>query len=425
MEQCICTESGIPVYSYLNPSLHSFCLCMYVKAGSMYEAEKENGITHFFEHIAIRNIDRLMEGGLYPLLDRLGLTLSGATYKEFVQFSVNGAAAHWKEGVEIFLRLLEPLCLSEQEIDIERKRVKAEIRECDKPKSLERRTERAVWKGTSLENSIAGKTEGLEKIGKEALERFRERFFTKENLFFYVTGQCGTTGLTFLREQLERKPFFSGGIPRKNVAPVPKPFFHRKGEPDVVSGRETEVSISFDVDTSRYTNAAMCLFFDSLFTGDYCPVYQELSEKTGYIYSYDNQFERYKNLGSLQLSYEVAPGKLLKAFARTMEIFRQVKRNPGSLDYVRAIYLDNGDMALDDADDFNWNRAYDCHILEEDYPDVEAKKEAFRQVTEADMANMAGDIFRTENMTVVIKGRKKKLPVKKLKRLMKTLDETI
>ena len=317
------------------------------------------------------------------------------------------------------------ICLSEQEIDIERKRVKAEIRECDKPKSLERKTETAVWKGSSLKNSIAGKAKGLEKIGKEALSKFREQFLTKENLFFYVTGQCGNTGLEFLKKELEKRQFFSGGALRDNMAPVPKVFFHRTGEPVVVSGEETEVSVSFDVDTSRYTGAAMCLFFDSLFTGDYCPVYQELSEKTGYIYSYGNQFERYKNVGSLQLNYEVTPGKLLKAFARTMEVCRQAKGNPGSLDYVRAIYLDNGDMALDDADEFNWNRAYDCHILDEAYPDIEAKKAAFRQVEENDMAKMAEDIFRVENMTVVIKGNKKKLPVKKIKRLMKTLNEKI
>ena len=52
-EQCVITESGIPVYSYVNPYLHSFCLCLYVKAGAIYESESENGITHFFEHLAI------------------------------------------------------------------------------------------------------------------------------------------------------------------------------------------------------------------------------------------------------------------------------------------------------------------------------------------------------------------------------------
>ena len=74
MEKRIDTISGIPVYSYLNPHLHKFCLCMYVKGGSMYERKTENGISHFFEHVVIRNINVLMEGGLYQVLDRLGLS---------------------------------------------------------------------------------------------------------------------------------------------------------------------------------------------------------------------------------------------------------------------------------------------------------------------------------------------------------------
>ena len=158
-----------------------------------------------------------------------------------------------------------------------------------------------------------------------------------------------------------------------------------------------------------------------MFTGDYCPVYQELSEKTGYIYSYDDQFERYKNIGSLQLCYQVAPGKLLKAFEKTMDIFLDLKKKTGTLEYVRAIYLDNAELALDDDNDFNWNRAYDCHILDEAYPDLEAKKQAFKEVTEEDMAKMAREIFRTKNLTVVIKGNKKLIPERKIRKQMKRL----
>ena len=127
MEQCVLTKANVPVYACLNPHLHSFCLCLYVKAGPLYEGEGENGITHLFEHAVIRNMDRRMNGGLYPLLDRLGLSLGGATYKEFVQFSMSGAPVHWREAVEIFMGLLEPLCLSEREVSIEKKRVEAEI----------------------------------------------------------------------------------------------------------------------------------------------------------------------------------------------------------------------------------------------------------------------------------------------------------
>lgn len=425
MEQCIWTKSKVPVYSYLNPHLHSFCLCMYIKSGSMYEEKNENGITHFYEHAVIRNVNSLMEGKLYQILDKFGLSLNGATYKEFVQFSINGAAVHWKEAVDIFLNLLKPLVLSEEELSTERKRIKAEIRECDREDSLEARTEQAVWKGTSLTQTITGKKKTLDTIGLPELNDFRRHFFTSENMFFYVTGNCIENGLDYLCNKINEEEINTIDIKRMNLAPVPKRFFGRKSVPVVEDGKKTELSISFDIDTSRYSDAMLCLFYDLLFVGDYCHIYQELSEKTGYIYSYEDHFERYKNVGVMTLQYEVAPGMLLKVFEKTMDIFLKMKDTPGSLDYVRAIYVDNGDMSLDDADDFNWNRAYDCHILDENYPDIEAKKSAFKKVTEEDMARMAREIFLTSNITVVVKGRKKKIKKKKLEEQMKRLGVLI
>ncbi len=421
MEQCIYTKDGIPVYSYLNPHLHSFSLCLYVKAGPLYEAEEENGMAHLLEHAVIRSVDRRMEGGLYPLLDRLGLSLGGATYKEFVQFYVSGAVRHWKEAVDIFVRLLDPLSLSAKELDVEKKRVEAEIREYGGRKTLEARTEREVWKGTSLMRPITGTKKRLKTYGLAELERFREGFLARENLFFYVTGRCGEEGISYLKEQLDKREFGRSGEVRKNMAPVPEVFFHRTGKPVAAKGDDTEVAIAFDVDTSRYSDAQLSLFFDMIFTGDNCPFYQEMSEKTGYIYSYGEQFERYRNIGSLQVSYQVSPGKLLASFKKAVDIFEELKKKPGDLSYVRSIYLDNGELQLDDAAELNWNRAYDCHILEEPYGDIEARKEAFRQVTEEQMRQMAREIFRTGNMTVIVRGRKKQIPKKKLAAQMERL----
>ena len=54
-----------------------------------------------------------------------------------------------------------------------------------------------------------------------------------------------------------------------------------------------------------------------------------------------------------------------------------------------------------------------------DYPDIEAKKEEFLRVTEEQMSEMAREIFRPENRTVIVRGDLKHLPKKKLRRLLK------
>ena len=79
-------KNGIPVYSFTNEKSHSFYISMFLKAGCMYEREDESGITHFLEHVVIRNINKLMDGRLYRELDKYGLEFNASTYSEMVQF---------------------------------------------------------------------------------------------------------------------------------------------------------------------------------------------------------------------------------------------------------------------------------------------------------------------------------------------------
>ena len=42
-EITLLSENGIPVYFSPNPALHSFCLSLYVRGGSLFEAPAESG----------------------------------------------------------------------------------------------------------------------------------------------------------------------------------------------------------------------------------------------------------------------------------------------------------------------------------------------------------------------------------------------
>ena len=65
MEKKITAKNGIEIYSYKNPSLNCFYISIFLRAGSMYESERDAGITHFLEHIAIRNVNARMGSTLF------------------------------------------------------------------------------------------------------------------------------------------------------------------------------------------------------------------------------------------------------------------------------------------------------------------------------------------------------------------------
>ena len=108
MEREHITPQGVSVFHDKNENIHSFCLCLYVRAGSLFETKENNGISHFFEHIVFKNIHYQMGENLYQTLDRCGLDFNASTYEEFIQFIITGAPAHFEEAAEILTGIFEP-----------------------------------------------------------------------------------------------------------------------------------------------------------------------------------------------------------------------------------------------------------------------------------------------------------------------------
>ena len=181
-ETKLVTKNGVSIYAYKNPSLHSFQISLFVKAGCMYEKPEECGITHFLEHAAIRNVNRIYEMRLYRMLDEYGLEFNASTYSEMVNFFVSGASKNFTRGIPVIASLLDPLGLSRQEIDAERRRIKAEIRESDDKGSLTSFTNNVVFGGTSLACPIVGTNRAVDRITQRRLEEYRKSVFTAENM---------------------------------------------------------------------------------------------------------------------------------------------------------------------------------------------------------------------------------------------------
>ena len=170
MEEKRIAENGMEIYGYRNPSLHGFFISLFLRAGCMYETEENSGITHFLEHILVRNVNKSIGGNLYRELDRHGLEYNASTFSEMVQFYVSGAMKNFSLGADLLLKLLCPITLSSAEIDSERKRIKAEIRESDDKNALSSFSNEKVYSGTSLSRPITGTNKSVDRIGKMRLE---------------------------------------------------------------------------------------------------------------------------------------------------------------------------------------------------------------------------------------------------------------
>lgn len=424
MEKCYVTDNDVKIFHYPGNHLHGFCISLYLGGGSVYEDEDTNGVSHFLEHVIIRNINHLMDGELYKYLDRLGLMFNACTYKEFVQFEITGAAANFKKAVDVFVKIFENIDLPASEINIERKRIKAEIREDDEKSTLGYFSNRIVWEGTRAAQMITGCSSKLDRMGKKILQETHEDLIASDNMFFYVTGRAGEEEIDYLKTAVEGYRLESRKLGRDNTVSVPNGFGKRCGRVAIKKSSDTVVRFSFDLDTNEYSQAAHMLLYDILFECENSKIHQALSEQSGFIYSFDSGMEQYRNIGNLYLQYEVQPSKLTDSVEIVTRLLRELKCGiTDELDYVRAAYTDNSEIILDHASNLNWTQAYECHILGRTDTEPEKRKHEYENVTAETVSRLAREIFTADNMVVTVKGKKTRGLEKQIKDIIMTIDQ--
>lgn len=418
VEKRIVAKNGIPIYSIINENSHGFFVSMFLKAGCMYEREDESGITHFLEHAAIRNVNRLMNYRLYHELDKCGMEFNASTYSEMVQFYISGATMHFATAAEMISRLLGPIVLDRGEIDAERDRIKAEIREVDDKRTLAFIAGEKVWEGTALARPITGTLGSVSKISLSKLEAYRKRIFNKDNIFFYVTGNVNNDNLSYL-SQLIGEYIVDGCEIHRNVAPMSNAFSKREKGINIKNADFTKIRYSFDVDMSRVTCAELDLLYDAVLGGYSSDFFIELSERRGLFYDLGGTVERYRNAGVFSFSYELKESKLYEAAEKTAELLRVYRARAIDPDRcMRAGYVDNAYMLFDDPRELCFTFAYDNHILGLGYCGIEDRRSTYAGITPERLREVADIVFRPENMTVALKGNKKRIDLSKLEKII-------
>lgn len=422
MERKYQTKNGIDIYTYPNENLNGFYISLFLKGGSMYEDEKYSGITHFLEHLSIRNINSRMGGELYRLLDLYGLEFNASTYPEMVQFYISGAKEHFARAVNIICMLFSPLTLTGSEIDTERLRIKAELREGDVKNSLAEFTSDILYPDTTLRLPILGTNASLDRISAKRLNLLHQTLFSRENLFFYLTGAVDDNAVGILAREIE-----GYSIPhaqkRENLAPVSKFFGNRNAAVHVKNADYTLLRFSFDMDMTKVSEAESDLLYDILFTGYNSRFFMEMSEKRGICYDITGGLDRYLNIGSLYFTCEVKREQLVEAVRLSVGILREMKQTLLKKEQIiSAPYVDNAYLLYDDIRELNFTFAYDCHILNSDYSSLEDRCLAYASVTPERIRDISRLIFTADNCTLTLKGTKKKIPVDVLHEILLSID---
>ncbi len=183
-------SNGIRVVAEYMDYAKSVSAGIWVYAGSSMETARNNGVSHFIEHLLFKGTKKRTAKEIARCMDMVGGRLNAVTAKEYTCYYTKTLPEHLEMSLELLSDMLNNSNFAQGDIDVERKVILEEISMCeDDPEELIYDIVcGAMWQGEPLGMNVTGSAQSVEGItGDEILEYFNKRYVA-ENMVISLAG---------------------------------------------------------------------------------------------------------------------------------------------------------------------------------------------------------------------------------------------
>ncbi len=190
----------ILVEKHANPMI----ACMvYVNAGSKYEADSNNGVTHFLEHLLFDGTKTKSRTDITEGIKSKGGYINAFTQKELTCYMVLMPKEFIENGLDVLSDMLFNSIFPDTELAKERKIVIEEIKkdEDNIDYQVEKFFDAEVYKGTSYARPVLGNENTISTISKEEIIKYYNTYYEPSNMIALVIGDFQTEEMKKLLEK--------------------------------------------------------------------------------------------------------------------------------------------------------------------------------------------------------------------------------
>jgi predicted Zn-dependent peptidase len=319
------------------PRARTAAAFVHLRVGSRYESGKDNGISHFLEHMLHRGTTNHPSAHEQALaFERIGATLSAATYADHGVLSVAVPPA----SLEQVLELLAEVCRAPlfDAIDVERGIVREEILE-----SLDARGRRTApddllrelaFPSHPLGYPITGTLKTLARFDRALLRRCHRRHYTSE-LVVTVAGRFSSAAVA----RTVAKHF---RLPAARTLPVTPPRFVRGPTVHHVRDASSQTALRFGFRAPGLKDAnetATELLLRVIDDGTSTRLYHRLCDERGLCYDVSALYEAHEDVGLFEIAADSSHGNAVKVAEEIVALCRELKEqgpSPEELAKARA-----------------------------------------------------------------------------------------
>lgn len=290
-------KNGIRLVYEKIPFAKTVSVGIWVRAGSMYETKRENGISHFIEHMLFKGTKNRSAYKIAEEMDFVGGHMNAYTSRECTCYYSKTLSDSLELSVDMLSDMYYNSLFSPEDIEVERKVIIEEINMYeDSPEdvAIDSLTE-FIWENNPLGYQIAGTEESVGGITREMMLDYMERRYTPLNTVISVAGSFDENVLVELCEK-----YFSKEKSSVEESVAPPEFFpgRKEREKDI---EQTHLSIAYPgIKLSDDRIYEITLLNNILGASMSSRLFQSVREKHGLcysIYSYTASFPQAGMIG--------------------------------------------------------------------------------------------------------------------------------
>ncbi|OGH20455.1 MAG: hypothetical protein A3D74_00235 [Candidatus Levybacteria bacterium RIFCSPHIGHO2_02_FULL_37_13] len=317
--------NGLRILTIPMPSFESVTVLVMVNAGSRFETKRNNGISHFLEHMAFKGTKKRPSAiEISSLIDGIGGEFNAFTGKETTGFYIKSSSNHLDLSLDVLSDMLNNSLLNPKEIDKERGVILEEINlyEDTPARKIGDIYERLLYGDTPMGWDIAGEKDVIKKIQKEDFLSYMKSLYSADNITVVVAGGINSKKATELIEKYFGKMSKFATLRYKKVVEdqkKPKVFLKQK------KTEQAHIMIGFrTVPLEHKDHYALSVLSAVLGGGMSSRLFHEVREKRGLAYYVRTSSDHYTDCGSLVSTAGVDPKRVEEAVAVIVEQYHGI-----------------------------------------------------------------------------------------------------
>jgi predicted Zn-dependent peptidase len=387
-------DNGIRVITHDLPHLETVSLGIWVRAGARDEAEAQNGIAHFLEHMAFKGTHKRSAMQIAQDIENVGGDINASTSMETTGYYARVLKEDWRLGLDILSDILTDPVFDREEVERERDVILQEIAAAnDTPDDLVfDLAQAAAYPGHALGRPILGPSGQVAGYDADAMITYRLANYAGERIVVAAAGRIEHEALVQEASRL------LGSIPAAAAPARIAPAFGGGGAS--LAERpldQAHIVLTFPGvgyhDDDVYVMQVLSVLLGG---GMSSRLFQEVREKRGLCYSVFSCTSAYEDSGLFSVYAATAPGKADELTRVTSDTMMSVVDQVDEAEVARAkAQLKAGlVMSLESASARADQMARQFLAFGE-VPEMATIIEKVERVTPADVSRLAGRILRS------------------------------